>query len=225
MCFEPHFANEAVILTATMHATKSRRGPFMRLELHPLKREQSSRLFRHFGSERYLEVRFPTVDSWLCDAGDVEAMAAQWLTGAPHEFLGRQWSAFYVRDRQLKVEYPGTGPRGDSKPVFYDRVLLFAEKGKGLLEAEAPAVISPSPTSTRSQETYSASKLACSRDSMLDWLLNLEDNGSQKYLKLFHRVALGTSFRQVNNCTSRYGRSSKDFRPVLYSAFVDRSSW
>lgn len=196
MCFEPHAGNEAVILTATMHLEKSRSGHLMRLELHPLKREQSSRLFRHFGSDRYLEVRMPSVDSWQCDApaGNVEAAVAEWLTGAPHEFLGRRWSGFYVRDRQIKVEFPGTSPREEPRPVFYDRVLLFAETGKGLLEPHAlPAVVSSS-VSSQPPDVQPASAMACSRNAMLDWLLDFQANGNQKYLKLFHRVALGTFF-------------------------------
>lgn len=200
MCFEPHSGDEAVIFTATMHPAKSRLRPFMGLELHPLKREQSSRLLRRFGSDRFLEVRIPAVESWRCDADDdVVATAARWLAEDRHEFLGRSWSAFYVRDRQLKVETPGDGPAAETRSAFYDRVLFFAEEGIGLMGAGMRSSLPPGSTSMGISQAFQPSMVACSRRAMLDWLLNWKKNGSEKYLKLFHRVALGTllSFHAV----------------------------
>lgn len=197
MCFEPHSGDEAVILTATMHAVKSRVGPFMGLELHPLKREQSSRLFREFGSERFLEIRIPSVESWHCEDDDIAATAARWLADEHHEFLERSWSAFYVRDRQLKIETPGVGPAAEAKSVFYERVLFFAEDGRGLMGAGMRSSPSPGSTSIGMPTACPPSMFACSRRTMLDWLLDWKKNGSQKYLKLFHRVALGTSFLHI----------------------------
>lgn len=178
---------EAVIFTATMHPTKSKVGPAMRLELHPLKREQSSRLFRHFGSDRFLEVRIPIVDSWQSGEKDVEAVAARWLTRIPHHFMDRRWSGFYVRERSLKVESLDKQRPLESKAVFYDRVMLFAEEGRDLSRPGPPQMAaSPSTFDHNIRE-------ACSRNNMLNWLLNLDDNTSESYLKLFHRVALGKS--------------------------------
>lgn len=177
------FDGESVILTVTTHLIHSKVGPAMRLELHPLKREQSSRLFRQFGSDRFLEVRVPTADSWQSGEKDIEAIAARWLTRKPHVFMERQWSGFYVRDRPLKVETQEGHHDSESRPVFYDRVLLFAEEGKGLRL----------PSSCIDNMADRTTQIACSRHDMLDWLLNLEKNDSQSYLKLFHRVALGTT--------------------------------
>lgn len=146
----------------------------MRLELHPLKMEQSSRLLRYFGWDRFLEVRIPSVETWQHDDDDIAATAARWLTAEPHHFLGRQWSAFYVRDRPLKVEIADGQHITSTKTVFYDRILFFAEKGVDLPDASQ---LGP--------------RTALGRNSMLDWLLNWAANGSQSYLKLFHRVALG----------------------------------
>lgn len=186
----------AVILTATMHTLPARWGAPMRLQMHPLKREQSSRLYRRFGYDRFLEVQVPSVDSWpnptrepLCQ---VEAVAARWLAGKAHEFMGRHWAAFYVRDRQLKVE-TSCGQNGvdSTKTVFYDRVLFFAERGTGLVDWEQPSLRSSCPLRENDLE---ASIRACSRNNMLDWLLNWKENGKQSYLKLFHRVTLGKPF-------------------------------
>lgn len=180
---------EAVILTVTMHPIQSKTGPAMRLELHPLKREQSSRLLRKFGSNRFIEVRIPAVESWQTGEEDIVAVVAYWLTRIPHHFMERKWAGFYVLERSLKVEISEeqhhSQDGSDTKSVFYDRVLLFAEEGKGISK---PCIAQ----TFRSQKIVGDSlQGACSRNEMLNWLLNLQANGSQSYLKLFHRISLG----------------------------------
>lgn len=140
------------------------------LELEPLKCEQSSRFFRRFGSDRFLEVRIPSLESWHTDEPDIQETVAQWLTVDRHAFLNRQWSAFYVRDRPMK-SLLGDGSKGrEAKVVFYDRVLFFAEADTNPLAARSSLPV-------------------ISRTEMLDWLLALKNQDGQSYLKLFHRVS------------------------------------
>lgn len=164
--------NHVAIFTATMHAIDSTTGLSIRLELDPPKCEQSSRLFRRFGSDRFLEVRIPSLDSWQRNDETTEEILARWLTAGRHTFMNRQWAAFYVRDRPIKSQ-PAEGPQNkrEAKAVFYDRVLFFAE-------ADATSMPSPMPVISRTE--------------MLDWLLALKNQNEQPYLKLFHRIALGT---------------------------------
>ncbi|RYP32615.1 hypothetical protein DL767_005120 [Monosporascus sp. MG133] len=95
------WGSSAVVLTASMSLSQSRTGPAMILELHPLKLEQSCRLHRRFGSDRFLDLRIPALNSWnfpdVPEEG-LEDIAARWLTRNPHAFLGRSWAAFWVRD-------------------------------------------------------------------------------------------------------------------------------
>ncbi|RYO73939.1 hypothetical protein DL766_005898 [Monosporascus sp. MC13-8B] len=98
----------AVVLTASMSMSQSGTGPVMVLELHPLKLEQSCRLHRRFGSDRFLDLRMPTLNSrnFRDVPGEgLEDIAARWLTRNPHAFLGRSWAAFWVRseDRLSKT--------------------------------------------------------------------------------------------------------------------------
>lgn len=176
----------AVLLTATMHATRSSAGLALILELHPLKREQSSRLFRRFGSDRFLEIRIPSVDSWLKDEEDAEAIMASWLAGQPHPFIGRDWSAFFVRDRSEKSQDPNAKEGPEARVIFNDRVIFFAERGKGLTEVGTVTSIPP-------KNKCPVFRAACTRDCMLNWLLNFGVNGKESYLKLFSRIALGES--------------------------------
>lgn len=103
--------------------------------------------------------------------------------------MERKWAGFYVLERSLKVEISeeqhGSQRESDPKSVFYDRVLLFAEEGKGISK--------PCIAQTFGSQNTVGGRLqgACSRNEMLNWLLNLKANGSQSYLKLFHRISLG----------------------------------
>lgn len=164
--------HQAVIFTATLHATDWTTVPPVWLELEPLKCEQSSRLFRRFGSDRFLEVRIPSLESWHTDEPDIQETVAQWLTAERHAFMNRQWSAFYVRDRPMKSQLADGSKGREAKVVFYDRVLFLAEAGTNPLAAPSSLPV-------------------ISRTEMLDWLLALKDQDAQSYLKLFNRVSLG----------------------------------
>lgn len=173
-----------VMLTATMHATKSKHGPAMQLELHPLKREQGSRLLRRFGSDRFLEVRIPSIETWLGDEDDAEALVARWLANESHSFMDRYWSAFFVRDRSEKSEIKDDKHGQEPKVIFNERVLFFAESGRQLPNAR-PKIF------TLAKSMGPPARTACSRTDMLNWLLNFSQNDDKSYLKLFSRIALG----------------------------------
>ncbi|PSR84433.1 RNA dependent RNA polymerase-domain-containing protein [Coniella lustricola] len=181
----------AVVLTASMHPSwnsppkatnvrDSSDSPPLRLELNPLIIEKSSRLLRHFGWDRFLEVRIPSLETWpdpshgspsSCaseqdEQDEKEAIAAHWLARKPHHFMNRQWAAFYVRDQPFKVDAPepssltSNGPvvpdsTGSATPkaIYYHRVLLFAEQGAdlpGLLKTRSASSCLPSSSSTSS---------------------------------------------------------------------------
>lgn len=175
-----------VMLTATMHVSRSRGGPAMKLELHPLKLEQGSRLLRHFGSDRFLEVRVPVIDSWLAGEEGAEALAARWLASESHPFMDRNWSAFFVRERSEKSEITDVKHGQAPQVVFNERVLFFAESGRDLQNARRTIL-------NLSKTINPRVRSACSRKDMLDWLLNFDQNCDKSYLKLFSRIALGLS--------------------------------
>lgn len=173
-----------VMLTATMHASKSKHGPAMQLELHPLKREQGSRLLRRFGSDRFLEIRMPSIETWLAGVDGAEALAARWLANESHPFMDRHWSAFFVRERSEKSEVKDDKLGQEPRVIFNERVLFFAESGRHLPNAR-PTI------SALSKSIGPRARMACSRTDMLDWLLNFDENCDKSYLKLFSRIALG----------------------------------
>lgn len=152
----------------------SRRSTALQLTLQPLKLEQSHRLGRYYGADRFIEVLIPSPDSSNLPTGKKNASFSEdlihWL-GEEHLFCGRSWKAFYTKSggSRKPVRDLQFGP--EPKPVFKDRIYFFAES------AEAD------PQMRRVRLS-----------SMLNWALDIrqKQNGLQPILKLFQRIALGT---------------------------------
>lgn len=166
-------SDQQVVYTASLDF--SRRSAPLRLTLQPLRLDQSHRLGRYYGADRFMEVLIPSPDSSNVpaflknDASFFEKLIC-WL-GEGHAFCGRSWKAFYTKSggSRKPVRELQFGP--EPKPVFQDRVYFFAEYAEA--HPGLPRV-----------------RLS----SMLNWALNLrhKENGSQPVLKLFQRIALGT---------------------------------
>ncbi|OTB00025.1 hypothetical protein M426DRAFT_268321 [Hypoxylon sp. CI-4A] len=179
----------SISLKASMSLSGSSTGPFMELELQPLKHEQGCRLFRRFGPDRFLELTLPSISAWPKKSRgdeDTEIIASRWLTREPHSFLGRQWAAFWVKDGRKKSSLQESSPGMQSRPQILETIRLFAEAGRdfaklGPIDARPP------------RAKNSIVRPYLTRAQMLDWLLNFEDNGSESYLKLFTRISLGLS--------------------------------
>lgn len=174
-----------VVFIAEVEMSSSRGWPTMKLILHRLKREKSCRLYRRFGSDRFLWLLFPSLHSWKPRSllpDDAEKTAARWLTTEPHSVAGRRWAAFYIRAEKKKKKKKTTGGFGaGQEQIFHDRILFFAEDGHGFGESSSLPERAEPPTS----------RTKCKRDAMLDWLLQSQANSSQPCLKFFSRISLG----------------------------------
>ncbi len=189
-------------------------GPPMKLVLHPLKRERSCRLYRRFGSDRFLQLLFPSVHSWKVpslQSHEAEEIAVRWLTGARHSMAGRLWAAFWIKEqkRERKEKTVKTFFGSDQKPKkFQERIYFFAEEGHGFAAAAMPG-------SFPSKSEIPTSRTKCKRDVMLDWLLQLRENTAKPCLKLFSRISLGdfppvSSLPKLFSLTKHRQRSDKD---------------
>lgn len=171
----------------------------LRLTIQPLKLDQSHRLGRRFGADRFLELLFPSPDTFNLPGymrkNDNESFfnnLVKWLT-VDHSFCGRQWKAFYTKSggSRKPVKRLQFGP--EPKPVYRDCVYLFAENAE------------------------SHNFIRTSLHSMLDWVLEFgnKDNRSQPVLKLFQRISLGKSEAHVcYDCSDTYGiPSSQQDKP------------
>lgn len=115
--------DHVVLLSALMEVNTANSGPFFTLHLQPLKLEQSCRLRRKYGPDRFLELLMPSLKD-----GEVKDKIIHWMTRVRHSLLGCSWAAFWVKDAGHKQQKDiRLGP--DPKPVYRKRVYLFAESG------------------------------------------------------------------------------------------------
>ncbi|KAK4235595.1 hypothetical protein C8A03DRAFT_46294 [Achaetomium macrosporum] len=181
---------QVVVMTATLEFNEKKTGPLYLLNMKPLSFDQGCRLTRRFGPDRFLEILVssptaPAVVKAVKDEG-VDQLV-RWLTQTPHSLVGRQWQAYYTKDAGYRKQAKDFRLGPDAKPIFMERVHLFAETGHNFSRAslrrgeELPL------------ETSSQRRTEIRVSEMLDWLLQLERNEGQPHLKLFSRIQLGLS--------------------------------
>ncbi|KAL2187759.1 hypothetical protein L209DRAFT_683868 [Thermothelomyces heterothallicus CBS 203.75] len=181
----------AVVMSATLEFNPEEDGPLFLLDMRPLQFDEGCRLTRRFGPDRFLEVLIPSPTALNAPPiikkteGAAEEII-RWLTQQPHFLVGRQWQAFFSKDAGYRKPAKDFTLGPDAKAIYKERVHFFAESGPNF----RPVVIRARhdiPTDTVQQRT----QLKVSQ--MLDWLLQLESNREQPYLKLFSRIQLGLS--------------------------------
>jgi hypothetical protein len=148
----------------------SRSKPVFSLQLLPLEKENSSRFQRKFGSDRFLYLSFPALESvselerfTKADAKKIEAKFLEWFQ-TEHSFLGRKWRAFHVEPTKKSK---GSKSRNTQYGI---RVVLFATSGIGITE-KVPV------------------------GEMVNWFfpLTAPKNRDQSFCKAFARLDLGLS--------------------------------
>lgn len=166
--------DQQVVYSASLDFTSNKNDP-LRLTIQPLKLEQSHRLGRRFGADRFLEILLPSPDSSNLP-GFIKNRSSEsffenlvrWLADE-HLFCGRRWKAFYTKSggSRKPVRDLQFGP--EPKPVYKDRVYFFAQFSESNDFVQTPLY------------------------KMLDWVLqfNRKPNRDQPILKLFQRIALG----------------------------------
>lgn len=189
--------SRAAVLTASTSLSPYKTGPVLLLELHPLKYEQSCRLHRRFGSDRFLELRMPELDVWKSHGLTEEVLrhtVSRWLTNDIHHFLGRDWAGFWVRNegRRLtrKTSEVSLEPE---ETVGFEKVSFFAVDGVDFISTQESLLTS---------SDHSTTRIRCTRNDMLQWLLQFDKNGDEPYLKFFSRVSLGERPSSPNNESS-----------------------
>ncbi|KAF2744025.1 TCTP-domain-containing protein [Sporormia fimetaria CBS 119925] len=150
---------------------KSASKSIFSLTLFPLAKESSCRLQRRFGSDRFLYLKFPSMQDKKdsSKAGitrpqmkQIEKTWVDWFV-KEHSFLGRKWRAFHVEPEKRKK-----GSRKPDADLYGLRVILFATEGLGINEP-------------------------CTVGQMIDWFFPLRKNGDQSYCKAFARLDLALS--------------------------------
>lgn len=183
-----------VVLAATLDFNPEPTGPLFLVDLKPLRLDRGCRLTRRFGPDRFFEILLPNptsqaVPKIVRDPGAPDKVM-KWMSDSPHSILGRVWRGFYMKDagyRQPSREFR-LGPEAQ-KPVVKERVHLFAEIGHQFRPVIVRSQCADPPPDTQRADERTEFKVS----QMLDWLLELNKNDHQPYLKLFSRIQLGLS--------------------------------
>jgi RNA dependent RNA polymerase len=182
-----HSGFNGVVLSAKLYFRESEEGPLFDLRLQPLKIETSHRLGRRFGNDRFIEISLPSlsgikVPRLLRESGAMGRRALiKWLVHDLHEFLGITWKPFYVKNaasRKAKIDILAT-EEVDNTTRFC--VFVFATDGIDFQTGETVPL--------RGEDSSRHTKMSI--NAMLNWLIPLEGNKGQSFLKLFQRIALG----------------------------------
>ncbi|KAI2469302.1 RNA dependent RNA polymerase-domain-containing protein [Annulohypoxylon bovei var. microspora] len=180
--------DEVVVLTASLATNASKNGPFFTLRLNPLRLDLSHRLSRRFGSDRFLELVIPSMNSqdlkFLGEPG-IENIQ-RWLVNESHVLLGRVWTSFFLKPSLPKKINIDNTLVPQTKTIYQERIYLFAEDGNDFRRLGAGDHWSPKgePPGMHTQ---------MGRGSLIDWLLQVPNNQGQSVLKLFSRITLGLS--------------------------------
>jgi hypothetical protein len=210
----------AVVQSARLRFGKIQDDPLFRVELQPLKRENSHRLGRRFGNDRFLEMSLPDlggkkVPKWLradSNVGQTDLLrdiVAVWLTQRQHWFLGISWRAFCLKQSKSKKKLLDTSTNLDEVDDCANTVYFFATDGIGFQDSHrvrdpsrrrlsnggesrtCPDTTSPTRRVSLGLSGGQLSKPTTSVQELLNWLIPLENNRQQRSLKLFSRIALG----------------------------------
>jgi len=162
-------------------------GPIFQLRLRPLQLDNSHRLERRFGAERFLEIDMPNitgtkVPKTLRDLNSVgKAVIVKWLTDQ-HKFIGKTWTVFCNKPIRTKGKPKNKGleTKSELDNSLTQRLFFFAVTGDGF----KPCKGTPLPGST--QDSWTA-------DGLLNWIRPTSENRSQPYLKLYARTSLSLS--------------------------------
>ena len=160
-------------------------GYLFRLQLCPLSLDDSHRLGRRFGHDRFLEIDVPDLTGQHVPKM-VQKLAARgpeliikWLVDGSHNFLGRTWKPFFVKPKERPRRKAITTRKAAEDLASVHRVTFFAVDGDGFLKATIPF------------ECSGPSHVKISIDKLINRIRPTRKNVSQSFLKLFSRTALG----------------------------------
>ncbi|KAH8204622.1 hypothetical protein TruAng_001251 [Truncatella angustata] len=186
--------NQAVILVLALTPATGSSGAFFQVQLHALKIDNTHRLARRFGPDRFIEMIVPSIDRQNMSilkmfSEETINYIRRWVFTNVHPMSGRFWKPFFVRSIREgpikkaanKGDWVEPGPKQLMKYRFY----LFAQDGNDFQAPSLPGF----PVKNEPIASHTKSSVT----SMIRWLLEPSENADQPSLKLFSRISLGLS--------------------------------
>lgn len=164
-------------------------GPLFRFQLEPLRLEQTYRLRRRFGNDRFLELDIPNltgrrVPKVLRDFPEGKSVVIEWLFEDMHPVFGRFWVPFCTKPKEGKErKAEATDQQSEIDTGVAHRIYFFAVHGSGFGDNGG------TPKELETVET----RTAMSVGALLNWIRPTWENRKESYLKLFARTSLGTA--------------------------------
>lgn len=194
--------SKGVQMSAGFHFPKTRKdGPLFGFLLQPLRIDNTHRLGRRFGNDRFLEIAIPHLsglklpENELKEAGDAgRVVVIEWLVGGVHELFGRTWKPFFYKDSRSRRAVPDAPMTEDDETTSNYKIVMFAVSG-------ADIVLGSTHTLPQKDEPVSA-HTALTVEKMINWLVPLEVNKDKTFLKLFSRISLGEWLCLLLSCYS-----------------------
>ncbi|RFU28427.1 hypothetical protein B7463_g7905, partial [Scytalidium lignicola] len=192
-----------ICITATLTIKKNK----IVIEFDPLKLELQSRLSRKFGADRFLTIGVPSpkIDFKNATATEnqIHSRLIKWISRSQHSFLNRTWQWFSVTPRDdPTIEVVENNMYREERKIYLHDHFFFATQ---------------SPDFDTSRFDHKNMKLG----EMLRWLIPLEENQEQSYLKLFSRISLGQSrTRETITLEPNEIEDLDDLKPDIESKLV-----
>lgn len=158
-----------------------------KLQLNEIQLEQSCRLYRRFGADRFLVLSVPEFSSppkRFRLQGDRETSLRKeivdFLAGGPHFIAGRYWKVFYVEtDKTKKSKREDKAKNLKTEVKSWLKVFMFAETGYDIVPESRPRLCSGH------EEVMS--------EAVAEWHMPVQANMKSTDLKLFSRWGITLS--------------------------------
>ncbi|RGP77965.1 hypothetical protein FLONG3_3922 [Fusarium longipes] len=177
---------EAVVYKAKLRFDHLNQIPKLELEIPVY--EKGSRLRRKFGFNQFMELQllFSNRCKKILSDQDKKEALAKWFVWERHPFLSRKWVALFIENTK-----PVKEQRGFATHTWIGKhVTLFCEQEEDLNFASSFCGTASQPNVLSASKS---SDFVSNRYALLDWLLSLNQNADEPYIKLFHRISLGLS--------------------------------
>ncbi|KAK2608642.1 hypothetical protein QQS21_002871 [Conoideocrella luteorostrata] len=180
---------DGVVMSGTLVPVKRRDGPLFHLKLNPLRLDKSNRIFRRFGSDRFLVLKIPSTSDLQritkCGERLKKEYIGTWLTRRGHYFLGRQWSAFFYKAEKEKSKKHRVNK--DEKRIMWYKVFFFACSGDMFRKSPNGSLPAHDAAANLAQ------RQSVSLDQLVKWMIGDFANSSQQLPKLYSRISLSLS--------------------------------